>query len=261
MALISSDDNSLVIEDSLMAHFDTIKGRGLKEPRLEFLRLINYSSTNDQNIYLWPCGNADLAVVDFKTLEYDIITNFFTEDTNLIPLSIKSAQNGRKVISLVSSKTSGATSVLYWNKVQGEEDGIIVKPTKAIDPKLSTGLYLEATTEGDLVVVAGSSTNGEFYLVAHSFDEHFDSVTKVKVKDTAIRGFSKFPNEDVFVVAGMNSIHFYFLSNKVFYRLNSIPDVTTSSIEMITICRDQFVMVLPSGGATELISLKLAQRL
>ncbi len=261
IAMIAAEDNSLIVEGMNLSHFDTLKGRGFKEAKNEFLRLINYSNTNDQNIYHWPCGNADLAIVDFKSLEYDIVANFFTEDPNLIPLNIKSSQNGRKLVALTCSKKNGATSIIYWNKVQNEENAITIKPCKTIDSKIAVGMYLEVTNAGDLVVLAGSSTNQENYLAAFSFDEHCDSVTKVKVRDEAIRGFSKFPNEDIFVVAGINSIHFYYLSNKVFYRLNSIPDVITGQIEMITICRDQTILVLPGEESTEIVTLKLAQKL
>lgn len=135
IARISADDNSLIVEENSMKHFDTLNGKGMKEPKPEFLRLIHLASTSDTNVYHWPCGNADLAIVDFKTLEYDLVPTFFGQDPSMIPLSIKSAQNGRKVLALMCSKTTGQTILIYWNKVQGQEKAIIVKPTKAVDPK------------------------------------------------------------------------------------------------------------------------------
>lgn len=110
-------------------------------------------------------------------------------------------------------------------------------------------------------MIAGSSNSGEHYLVAFSFDEHFDPVTKVKIKDSSVRGFGKFSSDNVFVVGGVSSVHVYYLNNKVFYRLASIPDVAANMIDMITISKDQCILVLPSGNSKQITSIKLPQKL
>lgn len=132
---ISPQDNSLVVDHSDFTHYDTIPSRGLKEVGKEFLHLVSYSSTVDENIFCWPCGNNDLGVVDLQALEYDVVVNFFLGDPlGYLPLSLKTSHNGRKVVALTFVKATHEYSLYFWTKVKGEDGGSVCKPVKAIDP-------------------------------------------------------------------------------------------------------------------------------
>lgn len=131
---ISSMDNSLLVDDLKMANIDTLKPKGSKEPHPELANITSYSSTQDFNIVLWPCGNSDLSVVDVNKMEYDVITGFFSgNDLGYLPISLKSSLNGRKVMGLSMLKISKDYILTYWHKVAQEDQLVTMRSIKMLD--------------------------------------------------------------------------------------------------------------------------------
>lgn len=137
---ISSMDNSLIVDDLAMTNIDTLKSKGLKEPNPQLAHFTSYSSTQDNNIVLWPCGNSDLTVVDVNKMEYDVIRGFFTgDDLGYLPITLKSSQNGRKIIGLSMLKVSKDYVLTYWNKVAHEDSLVSTRSIKVLDSYRSFG--------------------------------------------------------------------------------------------------------------------------
>lgn len=141
---ISAFDNSLMVDDLSMANIDTLKPKGHKEPNPQLAHFTSYASTQDQNIVLWPCGNSDLTIVDLNKMEYDVVASFFTgDDLGYLPINLKSALNGRKVLGLSMLKVSKDYVLTYWNKVKGEEQIVTTRSIKTLDPNCKQ--YLSST--------------------------------------------------------------------------------------------------------------------
>lgn len=131
---ISTIDNSLIVDDLNMVNIDTLKPKGLKETIPQLANFTSYSSTQDQNIVLWPCGNNDLTVVDVNKMEYDVIRGFFTgDDLGYLPISLKSSLNGRKIIGVSMLKVSKDYVLTYWNKVSNEDQLVTTRSIKMLD--------------------------------------------------------------------------------------------------------------------------------
>ena len=134
IALISSLDNSLMIDDLNMTNIDTLKPKGLKEANPDRAAFTSYVSIQDPNIILWPCGNSDLAIVDIVSFEFDVVGAFFAgDDRGYLPISLKSSNNGRKVIGLSMLKLSQDYVLAYWNKVKGEDQIVTTRSIKMLD--------------------------------------------------------------------------------------------------------------------------------
>lgn len=130
---ISPTDNSLIVDDYHLVNIDSLKSKGLKEISPELAKLTSYTSTQDENIMLWPRGNSDLAVVDLQKMEYDIIESFFPgDDLGYLPISLKSCNQGRKILGLSYLKTSQTYVMTYWNKVDCEQYVVVHKPINSL---------------------------------------------------------------------------------------------------------------------------------
>lgn len=130
---ISPTDNSLIVDDNHLVNIDSLKSKGLKEISPELAKLTSYTSTQDENIMLWPRGNSDLAVVDLQKMEYDIIESFFPgDDLGYLPISLKSFNQGRKILGLSYLKTSQTYVMTYWNKVENEQYQVVHKPINSL---------------------------------------------------------------------------------------------------------------------------------
>ena len=127
LVVVSATDNAIRLLDSTTAELkaiDSISGKGMKEIKASAFRRTTYTSTNDPGIILWPPGNDQLAVIDLNSLEYDVIDSFLADDDlGYLPLSVKSSQGGRIVLSLGEVKQMGDTILIYWKKTSRNSPG------------------------------------------------------------------------------------------------------------------------------------------
>ena len=141
IATVSPIDNSFVISNTSLVHFDTLAPRGLKEIDMGHETCTSYASTVDEHIFCWPCGNNDLYIIDFSTLEFDFIDDFFAgEEFGYLPISIKTVLNGRKVAALSMSKVSREYGLYHWEKSASKESNkAAFSPVKKIGSFRSFG--------------------------------------------------------------------------------------------------------------------------
>jgi hypothetical protein len=129
LTLVSATDNTIRVLDNStqdLKVLDSISGKGMKEVKSNLSKRTNYISTNDPGIILWPPGNDQLAVVDLNKLEYDLIDSFLSDDDlGYLPMSVKSSQGGRIVLSLGEIKQTGEMILIYWKKTGQGSIGIV----------------------------------------------------------------------------------------------------------------------------------------
>ncbi len=100
-----------------LSHFDTLSPKGLKEIDMGHETCTSYASTADEHVFCWPCGNNDLYILDFASLEFEFLEDFFAgEEFGYLPISIKTVLNGRKVAALSMSKVSREYGLYHWEK-------------------------------------------------------------------------------------------------------------------------------------------------
>lgn len=118
LAYTNSLNNWLEVVDGNMEQLAVAESRGLEGLDIKREHLIQSSTYDiDLRIYLWTAGNAELGIVDLTSMEYDLVPLLGgCSPGDYLPVSLVSADYGRKVLSVCTKKTSDTFYVKYWQK-------------------------------------------------------------------------------------------------------------------------------------------------
>jgi hypothetical protein len=80
----------------------------------------------DSHIFLWPCGNSTLGIVDLRTNSYSKIAKLGGTINNLCHTGT-SCDNGRKVMTCTFDVKSQSSLLAFWNQTTPDPKDSTVK--------------------------------------------------------------------------------------------------------------------------------------
>lgn len=276
--LVFSDleTNRFEFFDLRMKEIARIRADGIQQisPQFDLTKSVKYHPS-DPNIFLWPCGNSVLGVVDLKTNTYSKIPKLGGTVNNICHSAV-SCDNGRKIITCTFDSKSQSSLLAYWSQNSADPKD---SPVKILDSReirnsnesLVAIRQLEVSKDTNIVFAVGSSdrkSNGGV-LKAFSFDGWFDEIASFsedlphsnQPEDPLfkIRGFSsvqKVREIDMLLVAGHTSINLVLFeyttkAERICGRFSKIRKIeieqTESPIFGLSLQRNELMCLCDSG--------------
>ena len=129
------ETNRFELLSAEMEQIAMIEGHGREFVDEERVHLMNSSTSHsDPSVYLWTSGGCGVGVMDCQRMEYDFVIGLGgAGDGERLPVSLLSVDEGRKVMTVTSKKTSGTWFFNYWEKSLGGKDRVLTRPVEYVD--------------------------------------------------------------------------------------------------------------------------------
>lgn len=181
------ETNRFEFFDFSMTEIARIQPEGIQQISARFDQTKKFhSSLHDPHIFLWPCGNSHLGIIDLSKNEYSKIDNLGGTINNLCHTAV-SCDMGRRIMSCTYDSKTESSIFSYWSMTSKENcqvKQIDSRELKNSSSDLVDVLQVEVSTDTRCIFAIGNSlkSSNTGILTAFSFDGYFDQIGEFRQK-------------------------------------------------------------------------------